>query len=104
MRQRPEPAGRRGTGSESDRLLARAVRLAGVSRSVLADGDQRQPKTEREGVGSRKTAVRFFPMRHESMRVAVRWTQQGVTSYSLFEFLANEFHTESTFDSAVQGC
>ena len=38
--QMPEPADRRGTRSESDRILARAVYLAGVSRWATAGGDQ----------------------------------------------------------------
>jgi hypothetical protein len=39
-RQRLEPACWRGTRSESDRLLARALRLAGGSRSAIAVGDE----------------------------------------------------------------
>ena len=39
MRQRPEPADRRGISSESDRTLARAVCLAEASRSATADDE-----------------------------------------------------------------
>jgi hypothetical protein len=38
-RQRPEPACRRGRRSESDRILARAMRLEGVSRSAIVVPD-----------------------------------------------------------------
>lgn len=39
-RQRPEQACRRGSRSECDRMLARAVRLADESRWAYAGGDQ----------------------------------------------------------------
>ena len=39
-RQRPEPTDRREPRNMSDRLLARAVRLAGMSRSAVAGGGQ----------------------------------------------------------------
>ena len=54
-------------------LLARAMRLAGASQSVLAGGDQRQPMTEREGVGPRKTATRFCLERHQCMSLSFRY-------------------------------
>jgi hypothetical protein len=43
-RRRPELAGWRGSRNGSDRILARAVRLTGVSRLATADGDQIQLK------------------------------------------------------------
>lgn len=41
MRRGPKPADRRGPRSESDRILARAMRLEGESRSAAAVGDLR---------------------------------------------------------------
>jgi hypothetical protein len=57
-RQRPEPACRRGTRSESDRLLARAMRLAGVSRSAIAVGDQNYLNETQRGMKALALKVR----------------------------------------------
>ncbi len=61
-------------------LLAQAIHIADASRPVLAAGNQRQPKTEREGVGSRKIAIRFCLVRHQCMSLSFRYTKQNLTS------------------------
>jgi len=57
-RQRPEPAGRRGISSGSDRLLARTMHLAGVSWSAIAGGDQNYLNDTQRGMKALALKVR----------------------------------------------